>query len=137
MNPDLEAIRKRDELAYEDPSALLTPQIDRRVLLDVLAVRDQEIAAWHAECDKVGIPYDPEGLVRHHRANAGFAAALNAADRAVRDQQLEDARRIFKELLEAWDEERTYEATYYAFRAKKEAVRAFMAGLDVQEAEKP
>lgn len=24
------------------------------------------------ECDRVGVPYDPAGLVRHHRGNAGL-----------------------------------------------------------------
>lgn len=34
-----------------------------------------EVEKWHDECDKVGIPYDPAGLVRHHRGNAALAAA--------------------------------------------------------------
>ncbi len=44
----------------------------------VAAERDEALAAlgpWHAECDKVGLPYDPPALVRHHRANAGMADA--------------------------------------------------------------
>lgn len=36
-----------------------------------------ELAAWRDECDKVGVPYDPEGLVRHHRGNAGLAAGMD------------------------------------------------------------
>ena len=37
-----------------------------------------QLAAFRAECDKVGVPYDAEGLVRHHRANAGLAAHVDA-----------------------------------------------------------
>jgi hypothetical protein len=40
-----------------------------------LAAAEAELAAFRAECDKVGIPYDAEGLVRHHRGNAGVAGA--------------------------------------------------------------
>jgi hypothetical protein len=36
------------------------------------------LAAFKTECDKVGVPYDPAGLVRHHRGNAGLTAATNA-----------------------------------------------------------
>jgi hypothetical protein len=40
------------------------------------------LAAFKAECDAVGIPYDPPGLVRHHRGNAGLAAAMEGASAA-------------------------------------------------------
>lgn len=43
-----------------------------------------EVARWHAKCDEVGIPYDPDGLVRHHRGNAGLAAALESAAEIAR-----------------------------------------------------
>jgi hypothetical protein len=49
--------------------------LDRRVLLAEVDRLTAALAAWHAECDKVGIPYDPPGLVRHHRGNAAAAAA--------------------------------------------------------------
>lgn len=42
-----------------------------------LAAAEAENERWHAKCDEVGIPHDPEMLVRHHRANAGLAAALD------------------------------------------------------------
>lgn len=38
--------------------------------------RDVELATWHAECDRVGLPHDPAALVRHHRGNAALAVAL-------------------------------------------------------------
>lgn len=47
--------------------------------------RDEGYAPWHAKCDEVGIPYDPDLLVRHHRANAALAATGDAmADRLER-----------------------------------------------------
>jgi len=50
-----------------------------------------EIAEWHAECDKVGIPYDPPGLVRHHRANAGMASENWKAVATERGNKLDAA----------------------------------------------
>lgn len=47
----------------------------RRRVEEVEAERD----AFHAECDKVGIPHNTAMLVRHHRANAGMAATALAA----------------------------------------------------------
>lgn len=40
------------------------------------------LAAFKAECDKVGVPYDPAGLVRHHRGNAAVKADAEAFVRA-------------------------------------------------------
>ena len=37
-----------------------------------------ELAEFHAECEKVGIPHDAPGLVRHHRGNAALAGAAEA-----------------------------------------------------------
>lgn len=41
---------------------------------DLVAERD----AWHAQCDEFGIPYDPEGLVRHVRGNAELTLTFGA-----------------------------------------------------------
>lgn len=35
-------------------------------------------AELRAACDAVGVPYDVDGLIRHHRGNAALAAAFDA-----------------------------------------------------------
>jgi len=49
-----------------------------------------EVGAWHAQCDKVGVPYDPEGLVRHHRGNAAMTAGADALGDVVRAERMRD-----------------------------------------------
>jgi hypothetical protein len=44
----------------------------------VLDVVRPEIDRWEAKCDEVGIPHDPDALVRHHRGNAGMVGAADA-----------------------------------------------------------
>lgn len=69
-----------------------------------LAEATAELAAWHAECDKVGVPYDPPGFVRHHRGNASVAAGAEAfiavrraeTEAARLREGLEDARRVLQ-----------------------------------------
>ena len=34
---------------------------------------EEELARWHAACDAVGVPHDPDALIRHHRGNAATA----------------------------------------------------------------
>src|SRR5512143_3630697 len=44
---------------------------------------EAELVAFRTECDRVGVPYDVAGLVRHHRANAALIAATDAQTRQV------------------------------------------------------
>jgi hypothetical protein len=63
----------------QDPGGL--PDIE--MCWDELGRIDAALIAWHAECDKVGIPHDPEILVRHHRGNAELAGAITGAEIAL------------------------------------------------------
>jgi hypothetical protein len=59
---------------------------------------ETELQAWHAECDKVGVPYDPAGLVRHHRGNASMAATADRmAAETERDNALAEVERLKRE----------------------------------------
>lgn len=50
---------------------------------------ERQLIAFRAECEKVGIPYDAPGLVRHHRGDAGLAAAnWQAVVESQRDKAL-------------------------------------------------
>lgn len=44
---------------------------------DLLKVTE-ELARWHDACDAVGVPHNPDALIRHHRGNAALAAAVEA-----------------------------------------------------------
>lgn len=85
-------------LFLEDPSKLHPDDAETRpgflamadqvlALAAALSVdtRTAELEAWHAECDAVGIPYDPVGLVRHHRASGQMAGALEAMTESARE----------------------------------------------------
>jgi hypothetical protein len=50
-----------------------------------------ELAAWHAECDRVGVPYDPEGLVRHVRNGPLGALQIEQGTAARLRQKLAEA----------------------------------------------
>ena len=39
---------------------------------------EEELARWHAACDAVGVPHDPDALILHHRGNAALTAATDA-----------------------------------------------------------
>lgn len=69
-----------DEQLRAIADAPILDRRDRRLAdLARLVLRErEELAAWRAECDKVGVPYDPPGLVRHHRGNAAVAAGCDA-----------------------------------------------------------
>jgi hypothetical protein len=58
--------------------SLLSMAAERDRLAAALPVAPpEELARWHAKCDEVGIPHDPDFLVEHHRANATLAGYLN------------------------------------------------------------
>ena len=83
------------------PGHLVAAVLEAVGYADLLA----EVAEWHAECDKVGVPYDPPGLVRHHRANAGMASenwkVLATNRKAQRDALAATVARV-KALAEKW-----------------------------------
>lgn len=93
---------RRDELLrqvgeYERALAETADVLVREVVRRSNAER--ELAAFRAECDKVGIPYDAPGLVRHHRGNAAMAAGAEAliqtfAAERQRDDALDRVRAI-------------------------------------------
>jgi hypothetical protein len=57
-----------------------------------LGVTDTRILnAFKEQCDLVGLPYDPAGLVRHHRGNAGVAAGAEAFVGVLRAERERDA----------------------------------------------
>lgn len=41
-----------------------------------------ELDRWHAACDKIGVPRDPDALIRHHRNSAAAVALMDASTRA-------------------------------------------------------
>lgn len=64
-----------------------------------------EVERWHAACYQVGVPRDPDALVRHHRGNAVLAAATDAL--AERDRAIAaELRRLAGELATARREAR-------------------------------
>ena len=48
-------------------------------LIAALTEARAEVERWHAKCDEVGVPYDPDGFVRHHRNNAAMAAQVDTS----------------------------------------------------------
>jgi hypothetical protein len=51
------------------------------------APTDADLAAQVREaCDAVGIPYDVQGLIRHHRGNAALAAAFDGLAQQSRER---------------------------------------------------
>lgn len=98
--------------------------------LDALEDALGELAAFHAECDAVFIPHDAPGLVRHHRGNAGLAAAFDAD--ADWRPKLEDAYRQRDEAVGMlnWFNTSTPGTPDYQILCRR--VSAFLASLNVE-----
>lgn len=84
-----------------------------------------ELAEFRAECDKVGVPYDAAGLVRHHRGNAGLAAEANVLSAVLTAERERDAARAEVERLTA--EARDWENAAQAARGHYEQSDARLA----------
>lgn len=70
---------------------------EERFMEDQRRIEDQaELDRWHAECDAVGVPYDPKVLVRHHRANERLTLE---ADRMADKILLAEAAAVLREVL--------------------------------------
>jgi hypothetical protein len=53
-------------------------QAERRNRAENRAERaEAELRKWHEKCDDVGVPHDPDGLIRHHRGNAVLTAQFD------------------------------------------------------------
>lgn len=98
----------------------------------LLAEAAQALAAFYDECDKVHIPYDAAGLVRHHRNNAEFAAGAwkDAAERWRERAERAEARVV--------EQAQEIEAANRRVRSVENAieVRAIAATERAQRAEK-
>lgn len=52
---------------------------DRRVV-----ILTDALAEWYAACDEVGVPRNPDALIRHHRNNAAAVAHMRRPPRRAR-----------------------------------------------------
>lgn len=71
-------------MTEDDPLAAIEAKLNWAPATD-----EEQLAAFRAECDKVGVPYNAEGLVRHHRGSAALTAGAQvyAEVRAVERQR--------------------------------------------------
>ena len=61
---------------------------------------ETELRTWHEKCDDVGVPHDPDGLIRHHRGNAALAAQF---DLIAAQQQRDRAQGALRKLVALHD----------------------------------
>lgn len=105
-----------------------------------------ELAAFRAECDKVGIPHDAAGLVRHHRANAALVAATDAHTEQIRldpvvatwrrraeaaEVEVERGRRAAKDVLRLADEAQSWDLASFTAMQVGNRIRAAVSARPV------
>lgn len=105
----------------------------------------RQLQGLYAECAMVGLPYDAAALVRHHRANAGLAATVDADTAKIKayrdgykDGRLGRASRYpARDEAESFDierEETPTERTERLFRVVKARTNSLQAAVDAWSA---
>jgi hypothetical protein len=81
-----EVLSARDAHVGHDSVADARALADADLLRPEWATPEAEriVRRFRELCDEVGIPHDPDVLIRHHRGNAGLAAAAEAYGKTIR-----------------------------------------------------